>query len=1192
MKTPGIVHVCTSAVLLLSGPVVIHAQSNCVSVPSGLVAWWRAENSTADDSITGANGSPYGGISFAPGKVGAAFAFNGVNGGMNVPDVPALALTNSITIETWVYVTNFPSVPGMIIFRGDTRSGLDPYWISLESDGTLKFAITDESNSSTDVRTVMPTGAWTHIAGTLDGSTGLLTLYTNSVIADQKTTPIRPLRSLDANFGAGIGIGNHSSQPGPFNYPFKGLIDELSIYSRALSAGEIQGIYNADSAGKCFSGVSPSITIQPAGEDVAVGATVTFSVAATGTSPLTYQWLKDGNSITGALGTSYIILNAQTNDSGAYSVIVSNAFGWIPSSNAVLTVTGVPPAITSQPIDNTVIIGANASFSVSASGTAPLAYQWLKNGGAIDGATQTSYSLSNVQTNDAAGYSVIVSNLYGYITSSNAQLTVVPAPTNCAGMPSGLVSWWRAEGNASDAQNVANGTIYSAVNFVPGKAGLAFSFNGVNSAINIPDVPALALTNSISVEGWVYVTNAPSVTGMIIFRGDTRSGLDPYFMSVEAGGLLKFAIINQANNSTDVRTTMPTGAWTHLAGTLDDSTGILTLYTNGVIADQKTTTIRPLGPLDPSFGAGVGIGNHSSQPGSFNYPFKGLIDELSVYNRALTQTEVQSIYAAGTAGKCTVPTAPFIVTEPQSQVTTVGANATFNVVAGGSAPLGYQWSFNGTNIDGANTSSYAVSNVQPANAGIYAVVVSNSVSSIPSSNATLTVTLPPANVQVGGTNIPGGGSIILPVTLLANGDENALSFSLNFDPAKLIYVGTALGTSGGDASWFVNESQAASGKIGLALALQTGETFPPGSQELFQISFTAAVVTNSVTTSVTFGDVPTGRQLSDAPGDTLDATYTGSTVAIAGVDLEGDVSPRPGGNKTVSVTDWVLVGRYAARLDYPTNSAEFQRADCAPRSTLGDGRISVTDWVQAGRYAVGLDPMTAAGGPSSESPLVSSNIKYNGPRPLNSRQVKAGDVLLLEGLKGIVPISMQAVGNENAAGFTLSFDPANVSFVSAALGSAAGGATLNLNTSQLASGRLGIAMALSTGSHFAAGLDELVKVTFQAAPTASGNFPVGFGDQLIYREVSDPSANALIADYVSGTITINPLPTIKILSAGQNVTLSWPAWATNFVLQQTDTGLAPGHWSNTSLTIGNTNNESFVTVPLNAGPRFYRLFKP
>jgi hypothetical protein len=120
--------------------------------------------------------------------------------------------------------------------------------------------------------------------------------------------------------------------------------------------------------------------------------------------------------------------------------------------------------------------------------------------------------------------------------------------------------------------------------------------------------------------------------------------------------VLNFIMWNQANATVYISSLMPTGAWTHVAATLDDATGLMTLYTNAVVAAQTTTTVRPLGPLDPNYQPGVGIGNHSSQPGVFNFPFRGRIDELSVYSRALSVTELQAIYNADGAGKCTVPT--------------------------------------------------------------------------------------------------------------------------------------------------------------------------------------------------------------------------------------------------------------------------------------------------------------------------------------------------------------------------------------------------------------------------------------------------------------------------------------------------------------------------------------------------------
>ncbi len=229
-------------------------QTNCATVPQGLVAWWRAENN-AVDATGNANGRIYGNVTFADGKVGRCFAFDGVSGGVNVPDVPVLALTHSLTIEGWLLVPDTVTSPGMVIFRGDTRSGLDPYYISVEptgdGPGMLKFVVWGADNVNEVVSAPMPIGSWTHIAATLEDDNGRMRLYTNAVVAAETTTTVRPLRSLDPSFRPGIGIGNHSSQPGPFNYAFHGFIDELSIYSRALSDCEIQTIYKAGENGKC-----------------------------------------------------------------------------------------------------------------------------------------------------------------------------------------------------------------------------------------------------------------------------------------------------------------------------------------------------------------------------------------------------------------------------------------------------------------------------------------------------------------------------------------------------------------------------------------------------------------------------------------------------------------------------------------------------------------------------------------------------------------------------------------------------------------------------------------------------------------------------------------------------------------------------------------------------------------------------
>src|SRR5207253_10606539 len=157
----------------------------------------------------------------------------------------------------------------------------------------------------------------------------------------------------------------------------------------------------------------------------------------------------------------------------------------------------------------------------------------------------------------------------------------------------------------------------------------------------------------------------------------------------------------------------------------------------------------------------------------------------------------------GGGGKCTTPTGPFIVSQPQSQTVVSGANATFSVGAAGTPPLSYQWFFNSSNlIAGASASSLTSSNAQLANAGTYSVLVSNAISSVLSSNATLTVNPGPTLLRVADANVASGGTVTVPVLLSANGTENALSFSLNFATSRLAYVSTTL-ANGAGGTFFV-----------------------------------------------------------------------------------------------------------------------------------------------------------------------------------------------------------------------------------------------------------------------------------------------------------------------------------------------------------------------------------------------------
>jgi hypothetical protein len=207
---------------------------------------------------------------------------------------------------------------------------------------------------------------------------------------------------------------------------------------------------------------APSITTQPASQTVTAGQTATFSVAATGTAPLSYQWRKNGTNIAGATSSSYTTPATATTDSGStFSVVITNSAGSVTSNNAVLNVNpaSTAPSITTQPANQAVTAGQTASFSVSATGTAPMTYQWRKNGSNVTGATSSSYTTPPTTTADSgSAFSVVISNSGGNVTSNNAMLTVNQSGPQGPSITTQPANQTVTAGQTATFSVVANGT--------------------------------------------------------------------------------------------------------------------------------------------------------------------------------------------------------------------------------------------------------------------------------------------------------------------------------------------------------------------------------------------------------------------------------------------------------------------------------------------------------------------------------------------------------------------------------------------------------------------------------------------------------------------------------------------------------------------------------------------------------------
>ncbi|HSU54759.1 MAG TPA: LamG-like jellyroll fold domain-containing protein [Candidatus Dormibacteraeota bacterium] len=849
------------------------APTNCIVPPAGLVSWWRGEGN-AVDATDGNSGAQMNGVAFTNGLVGHGFDFNGTSAFVQVPDSANLRFTNAMTVETWIYPRAVGSHYREIVSKWEGGVEQRSYTFNIQPSGQADFTI-DHDGSAGNIASAMstngvPLNQWTHLAGVYDGVR--VKLYLNGVLhsAAVSSGPIFA-GSAPLIIGSTLLSGSY----------FEGIVDEPSVYNRALTDAEIGSIYQAGSAGKCAPPAAPpNISAQPQGQTVAIGATASFTVTATGSSPLVFQWRKGTNNIPSATASAFSIFNAQHQDSGTYSVVVSNDFGWMVSSDATLTVIGpsnscvpIPSGLVSwwrgegnvddasggnsgallngASFTNSLIGQAFAfngttafiqvpdaanlrftnamtvetwiypravgshyreivskweggvdqrsyTFNIQPSGQADFTIghdgsagniasamstntvpmnQWTHLAGVYDGTTVKLYVngvLHGTTASPGAIFagsaplaigSTLISGSYfdGFIDEPTvynralADSEVGPiyqagsagkcasrgsGPTNCLTPPVGLISWWPAEGDASDSADGNSGMLINGIVFTNGVVGQAFSFDGINDHVRIADNSNLRLTSALTIEAWIFPITSASFHEIVSKWNLVADGQKSYTTSIDPDGRAYLTVsptgTDAGHGSVLSTNTIPLNQWTHFAATYDGTN--LNMYINGQF---QTSTAYASGIFPGTNDLAIGGYVGAAPVGQVGSPFAGFIDEPSIYGRALAASEINALYTAGASGKCHAPTPPFIVGQPPSQAVLIGSTVSFSVVAGGSSPLAYQWTFNGTNLLSATFSSLARTNVQISDAGNYAVLITNAFGSITSSNALLTVTSAP-----------------------------------------------------------------------------------------------------------------------------------------------------------------------------------------------------------------------------------------------------------------------------------------------------------------------------------------------------------------------------------------------------------------------------------------------------------------
>jgi hypothetical protein len=751
----------------LSAPSTEAIATVTAAAPTGLVAAYGFDvgsGTTAPDQSGGGNTGALTNTAWAgasAGKFGNALSFNGSNASVTVADSNSLDLTTGMTIEAWVNPT---SVTGFRTVVVKERPGDLVYGLYAGSDSNRpQSQVTVGSPQLLDAPSGIPTGSWTHLAATFDGSTQRL--YLNGAQVATRASAGSILTSTSA-----LKIGGNSI----WGEWFSGLIDEVRIYSRVLSATEIQADMNTS--------ISSPDTVPPSapGTLTATGGlgqvALSWGAATDNAAVARYNVHRSttpgftpstANRISQPTGTSYT-------DTGLaagtyyYKVTAEDVAGNVgPAGNeasATATADTTPPTVSITAPASGATVASTTTVTANASDNGSVAGVQFRVDGANVGAEDTTapYSVSWDTFSSGNGphtLSAVARDGAGNTTTS-ANVGVTVQNTAAAGL-NGAWAFDESSGTTAADQSGKgnNGTVTGATFVTGGRFNNALSFNGTSNMVTVADSATLDLTTGMTIEGWVR----PSTTG----------GWRTAFVKEQPGNLVYGVYSNNGSNHPSaevyvngaVRTVegssaLPTLTWSHLAATYDGAT--LRLYVNGTQAAQLAIAGSILTSNSP-----VRIGGNGIWP---EY-FAGQIDEVRIYNRALTASEIQSDMLRSITPDVTPPTI----------TARTPTNGAAGVNAGTSPTVTFSELMNSGTVNSTN-----VFLRDSSNATVPATVTYNTTTNV----ATLT---PQAALQYGATysvTVKGGAGGVTDLAGNALAADSTWSFSVEASPPQVLVVGS------------------------------------------------------------------------------------------------------------------------------------------------------------------------------------------------------------------------------------------------------------------------------------------------------------------------------------------------------------------------------------------------------------------
>jgi hypothetical protein len=671
----------------------------------------------------------------------AAVVFDGTGGGINLP---ALYVdSDTVTITAWVKANGAQApATGLILSRAGTTTAGITFDAVNNSGFELGYNWNDDNATYNWVSGLsVPDGEWGFVA--LAVRPDFATLF-SAKASDPLSfnSAVNPVAHAPQMFEGTTLIGGDAGFTNRF---FNGGIDEVAIFDRTLSSGEIYSQFAS-----ALGNLGPRVFADPQSpsDSIYEGDTITFTVDAGGTPALTYQWRKGNSDISGATNSTYTIPSLVTGDAGSYDVVISNPYGTVTSQAATIAVNIMTaPALTQDIQGRTMYPGGTLKLTVVATGGA-LNYQWEKDGSPLSGATSATYLVSSADVTNGGAYKVVITNRVGTATSATANIVVVnPSAGSYAAsiVADGPEAWWRLNEPAgstvmSDAMARHDGEYVSVSGnpvtlgvpgVVSGDTDTAVSFDGSESYGLVPF--SADLNNpDITIEVWAKASVLDD-TGLcpVSSRFATKGcWFYTYPSGTWSGG------VSSSGNNYYVPSSLPEAAivadqWTHLVLSYGSGSS-LRFYVNGQWDNQGYVDFNrnAAGPF--IIGArGVDAGTVADMF------FKGQVDEVAVYKRALTPAQINAHYEARFGST----TKPYFIGSFLPQTVTTGRSLSYNTSVQGSVPITLQWYKGSSPINGATTSSLEITNTVVSDTDTYTLWATN-IAGVSSQSVAVTVISP------------------------------------------------------------------------------------------------------------------------------------------------------------------------------------------------------------------------------------------------------------------------------------------------------------------------------------------------------------------------------------------------------------------------------------------------------------------